>query len=286
MTSSNGICRAHGEPALSSVGCYHLEGVGAQLFERVEGDYFAILGLPAVWPARVSARAGHGFVMTSDHRNATVVAGVAGRPVRHSLSPILHNAWLAAAGIDGVYVTLSPTPEGFSSLVEGLRGGAIRGLNTYHSLQGGCSKPPRTKRPNAPAAPAPPMSWSSRRMGRIRADNTDGEGLHRALASQGARARSNPLRRSRCWAPAARRAAPWRPCWRRARRRCGSSTAPVARAAGDRRPPRRTDHGVGLGRTSPRPTPAPASSSMRPRWVWKAAIRRSRRWWGCRRARW
>lgn len=32
--------------ALSSVGCYWLEGEGAQLFEKIEGDYFAILGLP------------------------------------------------------------------------------------------------------------------------------------------------------------------------------------------------------------------------------------------------
>jgi septum formation protein len=32
--------------ALSSVGCYELEGEGAQLFDRIIGDYFAILGLP------------------------------------------------------------------------------------------------------------------------------------------------------------------------------------------------------------------------------------------------
>jgi septum formation protein len=35
-----------GEHALGSVGCYRLEGPGAQLFSRIEGDYFAILGLP------------------------------------------------------------------------------------------------------------------------------------------------------------------------------------------------------------------------------------------------
>jgi septum formation protein len=35
-----------GDLALRSVGCYHLEGLGAQLFTRVEGDYFTVLGLP------------------------------------------------------------------------------------------------------------------------------------------------------------------------------------------------------------------------------------------------
>jgi septum formation protein len=37
---------AEGEALLSSVGCYRLEGPGAQLFSRIDGDYFAILGLP------------------------------------------------------------------------------------------------------------------------------------------------------------------------------------------------------------------------------------------------
>lgn len=47
---SDGFLEAYlaheGEAALGSVGCYRLEGPGAQLFERIEGDYFAILGLP------------------------------------------------------------------------------------------------------------------------------------------------------------------------------------------------------------------------------------------------
>jgi septum formation protein len=29
-----------------SVGAYRLDGLGIQLFDRIEGDYFAILGLP------------------------------------------------------------------------------------------------------------------------------------------------------------------------------------------------------------------------------------------------
>ena len=35
-----------GEAVLSSVGCYRLEDIGVQLFSRIEGDYFTILGLP------------------------------------------------------------------------------------------------------------------------------------------------------------------------------------------------------------------------------------------------
>lgn len=35
-----------GEPLLSTVGAYQLEGLGAQLFNQIEGDYFSILGLP------------------------------------------------------------------------------------------------------------------------------------------------------------------------------------------------------------------------------------------------
>ncbi|MDA4631285.1 Maf family protein, partial [Escherichia coli] len=32
--------------ALQSVGAYQYEGEGVQLFEKVDGDYFTIVGLP------------------------------------------------------------------------------------------------------------------------------------------------------------------------------------------------------------------------------------------------
>jgi septum formation protein len=38
----------NGPGILSSVGCYQLEGEGVQLFDKIEGDYFAILGLSLI----------------------------------------------------------------------------------------------------------------------------------------------------------------------------------------------------------------------------------------------
>ncbi|HWD49482.1 MAG TPA: Maf family protein [Rhizomicrobium sp.] len=37
---------SEGESLLSGVGCYKLEGRGIELFDKIDGDYFTILGLP------------------------------------------------------------------------------------------------------------------------------------------------------------------------------------------------------------------------------------------------
>lgn len=44
-----------GEGLLACVGSYRLEGMGSQLFEAVEGDYFTVLGLP-LWPVLAELR--------------------------------------------------------------------------------------------------------------------------------------------------------------------------------------------------------------------------------------
>ena len=51
---------AAGATVVASVGAYQIEGLGAQLFSRIEGDYFAILGLPLL-PLLDFLR-GHGVV--------------------------------------------------------------------------------------------------------------------------------------------------------------------------------------------------------------------------------
>jgi len=67
------------------------------------------------------------------HLNAlsggSLVAGVVGAPVRQSLSPVIHNGWLEACGIDGVYAPFALHPDRFEAFVEGLRGGGVSGVN-------------------------------------------------------------------------------------------------------------------------------------------------------------
>lgn len=49
-----------GDAVLACVGAYRLEGPGVQLFQRVEGDFFTVLGLPLL--ALLDFLRGHGMV--------------------------------------------------------------------------------------------------------------------------------------------------------------------------------------------------------------------------------
>ncbi len=113
----------------------------------------------------------------------TLVAGVAGHPVSHSLSPTLHNAWIAAAGLDAVYVAFAPPARGFTAFAMGLRGGAIRGLNVTAPFKEDALALADRATPRARAAGAANLLVFES-SGQTLADNTDGEGLLAALAAQ------------------------------------------------------------------------------------------------------
>jgi shikimate dehydrogenase len=70
---------------------------------------------------RASAEAGIG--------GATHVTGIVGWPVEHSLSPAIHNAAFAAAGLDWAYVPLPVPPEGLPEALTGLAALGFRGVS-------------------------------------------------------------------------------------------------------------------------------------------------------------
>ncbi len=121
--------------------------------------------------------------MSSAISAQTVVVGVAGAPIAHSLSPLIFNAWLEASGIDACYLAFPVAEARFASLVEGLRGGAIRGLNvTAPFKQAALAAADQASAPAQAAGSANLLIFPQD--GTVAADNTDGVGLLAALREQ------------------------------------------------------------------------------------------------------
>ena len=114
---------------------------------------------------------------------AAMVAGIAGNPVAHSLSPVIHNAWLAAGDINGAYVPFAPADAaGFEALVAAGRAGLIMGLNVTAPFKEQAFALADT------ATPAARLTSSANILtfddGRVSADSSDGVGLMRGLKEQ------------------------------------------------------------------------------------------------------
>jgi shikimate dehydrogenase len=115
----------------------------------------------------------------------TRIAGVVGNPVRHSLSPVIHNAWIQAAGLDAVYLAFEPPKNRFEPFVDGLRGGTVLGLNVTIPFKEEALDLADNARLFAKDAGAANILLFQPD-GSIVADNTDGAGLLGALAFAGA----------------------------------------------------------------------------------------------------
>jgi shikimate dehydrogenase len=114
---------------------------------------------------------------------AVRVGAVVGRPIAHSLSPVIHNAWIEALGLDAAYVAFSPPDEAsFRELINLGRSGLISGLNVtapFKELAFSLSdESSDTARLSASA------NLLVFRDGQVRSDSTDGLGLLRGLSEQ------------------------------------------------------------------------------------------------------
>jgi len=111
----------------------------------------------------------------------TRLAAVIGAPVRHSLSPTLHNAAFAAAGLDWTYVALEVPAGRLPDALVGVRAMGIAGLSVT------------TPHKDAAAAAVDLLSPVAARLGAVNCianddgvltgHNTDGEGFVRSLAA-------------------------------------------------------------------------------------------------------
>ncbi len=112
-----------GDATLASVGAYQVEGIGIQLFEHIEGDFFTILGLPLL-PLLSWLRS-----EKSDPDVTDPVACIVGWPVKHSRSPVIHRFWLRELGIAGDYVVQPVEPARAPAFFADFAGSGYVGAN-------------------------------------------------------------------------------------------------------------------------------------------------------------
>lgn len=118
--------------------------------------------------------------MTGAISGATVVVGVIGDPIAHSLSPAIHNAAFSASGLDWVYVAFPVEAGRGRAAVAAVRDLGLRGLNVTMPHKADAAAACDDLSPAAQVLRS--VNTVVRRdEGTLFGDSTDGEGLVRAL---------------------------------------------------------------------------------------------------------
>jgi shikimate dehydrogenase len=107
---------------------------------------------------------------------ATKVIAVIGDPVSHSLSPIMHNGWIADHGLDAVYVALPLKSEDATTAIRALKSLGFAGLNvTVPHKEAAAAAADRSE-----GQVANVLRWE--KDGTVSGFNTDGPGFLDALS--------------------------------------------------------------------------------------------------------
>lgn len=112
----------------------------------------------------------------------TNVVGIIGRPVAHSLSPLMHNRAFAHSGLDWVYVPFEVSGDALATAVSGVRALSIRGVNVTVPHKTAVVSLVDELTPQAAAAGA--VNTIVNRDGHLIGDNTDGVGFVRSLTDE------------------------------------------------------------------------------------------------------
>ena len=59
----------------------------------------------------------------------TKIVGIIGDPIKHSRSPLIHNAAIAALGLDYIYVPFHVQPDSLGAAIEGFKATNVGGIN-------------------------------------------------------------------------------------------------------------------------------------------------------------
>jgi shikimate dehydrogenase len=113
---------------------------------------------------------------------ATKLAAVIGDPVRHSLSPVLHNAAFEATGLDWVYVALHVPAGAGRSAVDAMRTLGIAGLSVTMPHKAAVAGAVDRLTPSAERLGA--VNTVVRRGSDLVGDSTDGQGFLDALGAE------------------------------------------------------------------------------------------------------
>lgn len=112
---------------------------------------------------------------------STHVAAVIGSPVRHSLSPVIHNAAFGALGLDWVYVAFEVPPGAARGALAAVRALGIDGLNVTMPHKTDVAGAVDRLTPTAQALGAVNTVMRGPQRDELVGDNTDGAGFIDAL---------------------------------------------------------------------------------------------------------
>lgn len=130
---------------------------------------------------------GSGCIGGSRYRRGVIsgetrVVGVIGEPVRHSLSPVIHNAAFAALGLDWVFAAFEVAADQGHSAVEAMRTLGLAGLNVTMPHKAAVAQTADRLTPLAAELGAVNcVFWDG---DQLLGDNTDGAGFVAALRAE------------------------------------------------------------------------------------------------------